>query len=189
LTSLQGKDGTDGLNGTNAVGGGDPNALVYDDASRSSVTVAPGQAPATVKNVAAGTAGTDAVNVTQLDQAITTAKSYSDAGDVKTLSSANTYTDQRISQLNSALDDRFHKVDQRIDRTGAMGTAMSQMAMAGAGAAEGGRVAAGVGLQGSAGAVAVGFAAPVGERGHVNFGGAFSTGTATVGAGFGWDLH
>jgi autotransporter adhesin len=186
LASLQGKDGKNGSNGTNGVGGDASNALVYDG---SSVTVAPGQAPAQVKNVASGTSGTDAVNVAQLDQAITTAKSYSDSGDGKTLSSANTYTDQRISQLNSALDDRFHKVDQRIDRTGAMGTAMSQMAMAGAGASEGGRVAAGVGLQGSAGAVAVGFAAPIGDRTHVNFGGAFSTGTATVGAGIGFDLR
>jgi autotransporter adhesin len=140
--------------------------------------------------VAAGTAPTDAVNVQQLSastqQAINQANTYTDASTKSAISAANAYTNQQVSGLN----DRFNNVDNRISQTCAMGTAMTQMAMAGAGAGEGGRVAAGVGVcSGRASAVSAGYATPIGDRGHINFGAAFSGGQATVGAGVGIDLH
>src|SRR5690606_25624507 len=73
-----------------------------------------------VVNVAAGVHSTDAVNVEQLQASRTSA-----------VQSANAYTDARfrqalldIDQLQAWADDRFEMQDQRIDRVGAMSTAM-----------------------------------------------------------------
>jgi autotransporter adhesin len=185
-----GPPGPPGAPGTGS--GSDPNAVQYDNADKSSVTLggAGATAPVTLHNVAAGTAPTDAVNVQQLSastqQAINQANTYTDASTKSAISAANAYTNQQVSGLN----DRFNNVDNRISQTCAMGTAMTQMAMAGAGAGEGGRVAAGVGVcSGGASAVSAGYATPIGDRGHINFGAAFSGGQATVGAGVGIDLH
>ncbi|WP_342316351.1 YadA-like family protein [Lysobacter sp. FW306-1B-D06B] len=78
----------------------------------SSVTLAGGRdGPTTIHNVAAGTAPTDAVNVGQLQSGLT-----------NVLNQANSYTDNRISQLQ---DDMWS-----IDR-GYRGATASAMAMAG----------------------------------------------------------
>ncbi len=53
-----------------------PNAVVYDDSSKSKVTLNNGGNPTTIGNVAAGTAGTDAVNVKQLNDVVDQAKTH-----------------------------------------------------------------------------------------------------------------
>jgi hypothetical protein len=76
----------------------------------------------------------------------------------------------------------------QVNRSGAMATAMSQMGAASASATGNGRLAAGVGYQGGKSAVAVGYATSVGDKVHINFGGAATAGMTTVGAGIGVDL-
>ncbi|WNL48514.1 YadA-like family protein (plasmid) [Dyella sp. BiH032] len=137
-----------------------------------------------VTNVAAGTATTDAANVGQVDaavqDAIKQAKAYS----------AQQFVDMQtgIDQFAQKVNDRFHAVDVSVARTGAMATAMSQMGTASAGASGSGRIAAGVGYQGGEKALAVGFATQLGDRVHVNFGGAVTSGARTIGGGIGVDL-
>lgn len=94
-----------------------------------------------VVNVAEGIQGTDAVNRSQLDATLNTAKAYTDtavatggtkanaytddreaeirkdmdAGDTATLSAANDYTDKKFADLDfSGLNDRFDTIDRRI---------------------------------------------------------------------------
>lgn len=187
-----GPPGTNGIPGKNIAGG---NAVQYDQAAQTSVTLGGvgSEAPVKLGNVAAGIAGTDAVNVEQMNAqtttAVQTANSYTDNSSRQTLNTANNYTDQSIAGLRSQLDDRFSHVNTSISRVCAMGTAMTQMAMAGASAGQGGRIAAGVGLcSGGASAVAAGYAEALNERTHFNFGAAISAGMGTVGAGVGYDL-
>lgn len=139
-----------------------------------------------IANVAAGTASTDAANVGQVD-----------AGTQRAIDAAQTYTDQRFTDMQTGIDRfarsvdaRFHTVDRRLNGTGAMATAMSQMGTAAAGASGNGRIAAGVGYQGGERALAVGYATTLGEseRVHFNFGGATTSTQKTVGAGVGVDL-
>lgn len=148
------------------------------------VSVGAAGAERAITNVATGTATTDAANVGQVDAAVQQA-----------INTANTYTNQQMTNLQSGLntfarsvDDRFRDVRTQISRSGAMATAMSQMGTASAGATGNGRLAAGVGYQGGKSAVAVGYATQVGEKVHVNFGGAATAGMTTVGAGIGVDL-
>jgi len=137
-----------------------------------------------ITNVAAGSATTDAANVGQVDAAVQDA-----------IKQAKAYTAQQfvdmqtgIDQFARKVDDRFHAVDISVARTGAMATAMSQMGTASAGASGNGRLAAGVGYQGGQKALAVGYATQIGDRVHVNFGGAVTSGARTVGGGIGVDL-
>ncbi|TPL83870.1 calcium-binding protein, partial [Mesorhizobium sp. B2-3-14] len=58
-------------------------------------------APVVISNVGPGVAGTDAVNVNQLNLNLAQSKTYTDQVAVTTLQQANTYTDQKFSQLNS----------------------------------------------------------------------------------------
>src|SRR5690606_9811453 len=126
---------------------------------------------------------------------LATAQDYADAGDATTLQSANDYTDQRFAawdqgfnEIRQYVDDRFYRTDDRISRQGAMNTASGQMAMAGAGAGNDGRLAAGVGFQDGRAALAVGYAKKVSERVRINFGGAFSGSERSAGFGIGVDL-
>ncbi|KRF00372.1 hypothetical protein ASG87_13660 [Frateuria sp. Soil773] len=152
-----------------------------------------------IANVAAGTAPTDAANVSQVDEALVTAKSYADAGDQKTLGQAKSYTDSKLANAVSSTDfnsfrnqvsDQFHTVNTRLDRVGAMGTAMA--GMAGAIAAAPGtdnRVSAAVGGYHGQGALAVGYAKRIPGNGSVLVGGSIAGGgeaTGTVGVSFGW---
>lgn len=152
-----------------------------------------------IVNVAAGTAGTDAVNVSQLDAGVQSAieqgKAYSDANDVATLNSAKAYADQRFAnasqqfdQFRDDVDRRFSTIDTRIDRLNAMGAASTQMAINAAGASGNGRLAAGVGFSGGRAAVSVGYGAPLGERTHISFGATSSGSESSGGIGFGVDL-
>src|SRR5690606_38217346 len=97
-----------------------------------------------IANVAAGTADTDAANVGQVNTAA-----------AQTLSSANAYTDQQFAVWNDNfeafrgdVERRFHDVDRRLDRQGAMGAAMLNMATSAAGIRTQNRVGVGVGFQG-----------------------------------------
>ncbi|UPG92678.1 YadA family autotransporter adhesin [Luteibacter aegosomatissinici] len=165
----------------------------------STVSVGSAGAERRVTNVAAGVHGTDAANVSQMDEALTTARSYADQGDAATLSRANAYTDTRIStvgvtrsEFDSFRDDtnhRFQSLDRDMKRSGAMGQASTQMAINAAGATTpGGRVAVGMGTQGGQQALSVGYARSLGERAHVSIGGAFSGSQNSAGVGFGVDL-
>jgi len=69
------------------------------------VTLDPaGNGPTTVRNVAAGVAPTDAANVSQLDEALRSANTYTDLRSIDTLNEANAYTDMRIAGLNARID-------------------------------------------------------------------------------------
>jgi autotransporter adhesin len=94
-------DGVIAAGSTDAINGGQifnlalgvADAVVYDDASHSSVTFNPGNGPASVHNVANGVAATDAVNVSQLNSAASNAVTI-----------ANNYTDMRLADLNFDLN-------------------------------------------------------------------------------------
>ncbi len=152
-----------------------------------------------ITNVAAGTAATDAANVGQVNEALATAKTYADAGDVTTLNSAKAYTDSKLTNTVSTSDfnafrdqvnDQFHSVNTRLNRVGAMGSAMA--GMAGAIAAAPGtdnRVSAAVGNYSGQGALAVGYARHLPGNGAVIVGGTIAGGgesSGTVGVSFGW---
>ena len=183
-----------------------------------------------IKNVAAGTDPSDAVNVAQMesrdqqvlaaaqkhaeigdDATLAAAKAHANAGDAATLTASKAYTDTTATQtLNSAkahtdvkfaawndtftqyqqqVDRRFAQTDRRIDQIGAMGSAMTQMAVNAAnGSGAKGRIAIGIGAQGSQGAVSVGYGKRIGDRGSFSFGASFSNGESSVGGGFGFDL-
>ena len=153
-----------------------------------------------VTHVAAGTAATDAANVQQMQagdaQVLATANTYTDNSATQTLSSANSYTDSRVQQLSDqfsglsgTIDRRLQLQDKRIDRQGAMGSAMMNMSINAANSrSPRGRVAAGVGWQNGESALSVGYAKSIGERASVSIGGAFSGDDRSAGVGFGVDL-
>ena len=183
-----------------------------------------------IKNLAAGTDPSDAVNVAQMesrdqqvlaaaqkhaeigdDATLAAAKAHANAGDAATLTASKAYTDTTATQtLNSAkahtdvkfaawndtftqyqqqVDRRFAQTDRRIDQIGAMGSAMTHMAVNAAnGDSAKGRLALGVGAQGGQGAVSIGYGKRIGDRGSFSFGASFSNGESSVGGGFGFDL-
>ena len=124
-----------------------------------------------------------------------TANSYADTGDVATLQSANTYTDQQIArysqgleQFRADIDDRFYNVDRRIDRMGATSAAYAGLAANTAGLGGANNIGVGVGSQGGQQALAIGYRRAIGARASVSLGGAVSGGESSVsaGAGFSW---
>ena len=175
-----------------------------------------------IKNLAAGTDPTDAVNLHQLEQAsvqlnagvqkkfeaaqdladagdaatLAASKTYTDTTATQTLASAKAYTDARFAawtdsftQYRQQVDTRFAQTDRRIDQVGAMGSAMTHMAVNAAnGDSAKGRLALGVGAQGGQGAVSVGYGKRIGDRGSFSFGASFASGESSVGGGFGFDL-
>ena len=215
---------------------GNANGVQYDDPGHGSVTL-DGPDGTQIKNVAAGTDATDAVNVAQMENrdqqvlasatkmfeiaqdlaeagdaaTLVAAKAHANAGDATTLAASKNYTDTTATQtLNSAkaytdvkfaawndtftqyqqqVDRRFAQTDKRIDQIGAMGSAMTHMAVNAAnGTSDKGRLAIGVGAQGSQGAVSIGYGKRVGERGSFSLGASFANGESSVGGGFGFDL-
>jgi len=136
-------------------------------------------------HLAAGSAATDGVNVAQMQ-----------AGDAQVLGSARSYTDSRVQALDDrftdlaqGLDRRMGQQDRRIDRQGAMGSAMMNMALNAAGSRSlRGRVAVGAGWQNGQQALSVGYGKQVGERASFSVGGAFSGNDRSAGVGFGIDL-
>lgn len=168
----------------NSLSGTDANAVHYDAGATGSVTLA-GTDGTQVKNVADGTAPTDAVNKRQVD-----------AGDEATLRAANTYTDSRVAGLTQARFDameaqmnaRFVDTDNRISQMGAMNTAMTTMAASTAGIRSQNRVGVGTGYSNGKTALSVGYQRAISDRATLTIGGAFSSGesSAGVGFGFGW---
>jgi len=166
---------------------------VADQANTVSVGTAANQRR--VVNVAAGTAPTDAANVGQVDQALATAKSYADNGDQQTLARANAYTDSKINNgvsrsdfdtFRNRVDDRFHQVNQRLDRVGAMGTALSQMSMNTSGLSGENRLGVGAGNYGGQSALAIGYQRAFSRnRASVSIGASSSGSESTVGVGAG----
>src|SRR5690606_8584513 len=172
------------------------------------VSVGSAGAERQVANVAAGTQATDAVNVAQLQAAATAATDYTDtreaavrkdmaAADDEMLSAANAYTDMRVQQaiatpvaaideLRGQVEQRFALQDRRINQIGAMGTAMSSMAMNTAALSGTNRVGVGVGVQGGEEALSVGYQRTFGGRASVSLGAAFGGGSNSVGAGAGF---
>ncbi|GAB3349466.1 ESPR-type extended signal peptide-containing protein [Lysobacter tyrosinilyticus] len=153
-----------------------------------------------VTNVAAGTNATDAVNLSQMQAgdlaAVASARTYTDTTATQTLTSANAYTDSRFTamtdqftQFSNDVWNRLGQQDQRIDRQGAMSSAMMNMAINAAGSrSPRGRVAIGAGWQNGESALSVGYAKQIGERASFSLGGAFSSDDSSAGVGFGFDL-
>jgi autotransporter adhesin len=152
-----------------------------------------------VSNVAAGTQATDATNVAQVQAAdaetLAAANSYTDTTATQTLTSANAYTDSRFAAMDdnfenfrTETDRRFLDQDRRIDRQGAMSSAMLNMATSTAGIRTENRVGVGVGFQGGESALSVGYQRALSDRATITIGGAFSGDEKSVGvgAGFGW---
>ncbi|KRE94894.1 hypothetical protein ASG87_17435 [Frateuria sp. Soil773] len=150
-----------------------------------------------ITNVKAGTQATDAANVSQVDEALATAKTYADAGDKKTLNSAKAYTDQKVGSFVSKGDfdsfrnqvgDQFHAVNTRLNQVGAMGAAMAQMSFSTQGINQPNRLGVGVGNYNSRSALAVGYSRQIAPNANVTFGAAVSGDETTggVGVGIGW---
>jgi autotransporter adhesin len=152
-----------------------------------------------VTHVAAGVQKTDAANLGQVQDALVTAKTYADAGDQNTLSSAKAYTDTKLTGFTTTGDfnafrdqvnQQFHTVNTRVDRVGAMGSAMAGMAGAIAAASNTeNRVSAAMGGYGGQSALAVGYSHRLPGNGAVLLGGSIAGGgesSGTVGVSFGW---
>jgi autotransporter adhesin len=154
----------------------------------------------TISNVADGVAATDAVNKGQMDagdaSTLQSSKTYTDTTATQTLTSANAYTDAKFASWDSSLGNfrsdverRFSQQDRRIDRQGAMGSAMLNMAINAAGSqSPRGRIAVGAGFQSSEKALSIGYGKRIGTRGSFSLGGAFSGSEKSAGVGFGVDL-
>jgi autotransporter adhesin len=147
----------------------------------SSVTLQGGTGGTTIHNVAAGTAPTDAANVSQVTEALDMAKTYT-----------NTTVNNAIAPLQgqiTALGTEVGALNGRIDGLGAASQAQSQMALA---CGDGGRncLGAGWGWEGSQGAVAIGFRHRV-FRGAANWSAGVSSSQAgtSLGVGFAIRLH
>ncbi|WP_343596616.1 ESPR-type extended signal peptide-containing protein [Acinetobacter sp.] len=149
-------------------------------------TVSVGSASNTrqIIHVGAGTEDTDAVNVAQMKQSST-----------NTLNSAKSYTDSQISNLESSFGDyrlqteqRFHEVNKRFDRQGAMSAAMMNMAMNTSGLRGQNRVGVGAGMQGQEQAISVGYQRILNENTSFSLSGALSKEESSggVGVGFSW---
>ena len=110
-------------------------------------------------------------------------------------SSATTYTDQKFAawsdsftQFRDGVEQRFARMDERLDRMGAMSGAMGAAAINTAGLPGRNRVGVGVGTQGGRHALAVGYQRLVTPNASVSLSGAFSGSDRSVsaGAGFSW---
>jgi hypothetical protein len=122
------------------------------------------------------------------------ANSHADASAAATLPSANSCTDVRTNALQDDLtafqptvNDEFRVQDKKIDPIGAMGAAMSHMAMNAGGLDGSNRVGFGGGFQGGQSAFAIGIQhAFPGKHMSISIGGAFSNGQSNVGVGGGF---
>jgi autotransporter adhesin len=150
-----------------------------------------------ITNVAAGTQATDAANLGQVQDALVTAKSYTDASAQQTLQSAKSYTDQKVSSfattsdvnsLRDQVNNQFHVMDKRVNQVGAMGTAMAQMAFSTQGINTDNRLGVGVGGYHGQAALSVGYSRQLSPKANVTFGAAVSGNEASggVGVGIGW---
>jgi autotransporter adhesin len=123
-----------------------------------------------ITNVAAGTDGTDAVNVNQMQQSVNTG-----------IKSANGYTDALRNDVNAGLS----IANNHINSVGAMSSAMAMMAGSAAAVADkDNRFAAGTGVYRNKAAIAVGFQKRFGNNMVLTLGGSTTGEESTGGAGF-----
>lgn len=128
--------------------------------------------------------------------ALAAAKTYADTSSANAMKSANAYTDtrftawnDRFTQYQQAVDQRFVATDERISQMGAMSSAMTQMTANAVPAQAGnGRMAIGVGTQSGKAALSVGYGKRLPGGASFTFGASFSGGENSAGAGFGFDL-
>src|SRR3546814_17449472 len=101
-----------------------------------------------------------------------------------------TALDDQFQQLSDNLGARLSEQDERIDRMGAMSSAMMNMAMnAAGGRSERGRVAVRAGWTHGESALSLGYSQPIGERGSFSIGATFSHGATSDGPCCGSDLN
>jgi autotransporter adhesin len=119
--------------------GSDPFAVHYDSVTSASVTLQ-GENGTQIRNVAAGTVGTDAANVDQVQEALAMAKTYTDIRSTEAVQ-------QAVSEANAYTAGQVSRLDKRVDYALASATASSQAAAALAGSDPNNhnRVAAGFG--------------------------------------------
>ena len=175
--------------------GTDTSAVHYDTTASgainySSVTLK-GSAGTQIHNLAAGTAPTDAANVSQVTQALQTSESFATTTSQQTLTQAQDYTNQAVSGLNNEiglLGQEIGSLSQRINGLGAAEQASAQMAMSCGDFRN--CISAGWGEQGGQGAVAVGFRHQV-YQGRAAWTAGISNSQAgtSVGVGFAINLH
>ena len=113
-----------------------------------------------ITNVANGTARTDAINFGQ----------FSDG----------------ILELRGYVDNRFRQQDERIDKLGAMGSAMSTMMASAAGIKTDNRIAVGAGFYGGESALAIGYQRAINDNAAFTIGGSFTNDESSAGVGFGY---
>jgi autotransporter adhesin len=115
-----------------------------------------------ITNVAAGTQRTDAANWGQVQDAVNGVKDWA--------------------------NQKFHQVDKRINRMGAMSAAYGQMAFSAQGLETKNRLGVGVGTQGGQSAIAMGYSRQLKPNMNLSFGGSASAGDVSMGAGLsvGW---
>lgn len=150
-------------------------AVCYDDSTRRTATLNNGGAPTRLQNVDAGVRDTDAVNLGQMR-----------AADLEVLNQANSYTDNRVSNILTVIDDRFEDIDAQLNRGTAINTAMTMMASSAAGVRDQNRIAVGVGASGSEKAIAAGYQRAFDNGSVATFGVSYSGGETTAGFGFGF---
>jgi hypothetical protein len=164
--------------------------------------VAVGQAAVAERTVTNDTDVPQAVDVSGAGQGqaadaatVASANTYTDSVATETLTSAKSYTDTQFKLLDDDFQNfrteterRFLDQDRRIDRQGAMSSAMLNMATSAAGIRTENRVGVGVGFQGGERALSVGYQRALSDRATITIGGAFSGDEKSVGvgAGFGW---
>ncbi|BDU22158.1 YadA-like family protein [Dyella sp. GSA-30] len=135
-----------------------------------------------IGHVGDGVAVSDAATVGQVtqqtQQAIETAKTYTDTQ----VGAVN----QRLDQFQTSVDRRFQQQDRRISRVGSMSMAQSQMAANMAGLSGQNRVGVGVGNQSGQAALAVGFQRALSNnRASISVGASASGSETSVGMGGG----
>lgn len=180
-TGSTGPEGPAGKDGTDVTGSGtDPLAVHYDSASDSEVTLQ-GANGTTIHNLAAGVAPTDAADVAQIQEALQSARNYTDLKAVATLSQANAYTDLAVGGLND-----------KINAARAAASAEANLAgtYAGADPRSPNRMATAIGNFGIRNAMALGYQhVSVQSRNRWTWNASAtldSAGRASVGAGFGF---
>ncbi len=124
---------------------------------------------------------------------LASSKTYTDTTATQTLTASKSYTDSKFVAMQQNFDTfrndvwtRLEQTDRRIDRNGAMQSAMSQMTASAAGVRTTNRMAVGVGVQNGQAALSVGYQRAVGDKAAFTIGGAFSGNDSSAGVGYGW---
>jgi trimeric autotransporter adhesin len=142
----------------------------------------------------------DAVNLRQMRAAdavvLNQARNYADLGDARTLNQAKTYSDLgdvwTLNQAKHYTDEKVKGLHKRIDRMGAMSTAMSMMTSSAAAIPGKSKMAVGMGFTNGEPAVAIGYQRAWLTKNNrpmsFTVGAAFARKERSVGAGLAWGL-